>query len=103
MFNNRKPSQGAAVAWASALHDVPLDADAKAAVAAYYTTPPKDPEARLWIMPHHVRTLRSQIRSQRLENFQYEPHPDDTPAEYPARYKPQGQASRTEERRGGKR
>src|SRR5207247_5797134 len=73
MFDGRKPSQGAAVAWASALHDIPLDADAKAAVAAYYSTPPKDPDAKLWILPHHVRTLRSKIRSQRLENFQYEP------------------------------
>lgn len=91
-FDNRKPSQGAAVAWAAALHDVPLDADAKAAVASYYTTPPKDPDAKLWILPHHVRTLRSKIRSARLENFQYEPIADETPAEYLARYKGQVQA-----------
>lgn len=92
MFDNRKPSQGAAVAWASALHDVPLDADAKAAVAAYYSTPPKDPDAKLWILPHHVRTLRSKIRSARLENFQYEPLPDETPTEFLARYRGQVQA-----------
>lgn len=92
MFDNRKPSQGAAVAWAAALHDIPLDADAKAAVASYYTTAPKDPDAKLWIMPHHVRTLRSKIRSARLENFQYEPLPDETPAEYIARYRGQVQA-----------
>ncbi|MFC9285664.1 hypothetical protein [Streptomyces sp. NPDC057052] len=92
MFDNRKPSQGAAMAWAAALHDLPLDADAKAAVAAYYTTPPKDPDAKLWIMPHHVRTLRSKIRSARLENFQYEPLPDETPAEFLAHYKGQVQA-----------
>lgn len=92
MFDNRKPSQGAAVAWASALHDVPLDADAKAAVAAYYTTPPKDPDAKLWIMPHHVRTLRSKLRSARLENFQYEPLPDETVGEFMARYRGQVQA-----------
>ena len=92
MFDNRKPSQGAAVAWAAALHDVPLDADAKAAVASYYTTAPKDPEAKLWILPHHVRSLRSKIRSARLENFQYEPLPDETPAEFLARYKGQVQA-----------
>lgn len=91
-FDNRKPSQGAAVAWAAALHDVPLDNDAKAAVAAYYTTPPKDPEAKLWILPHHVRSLRAKIRSARLENFQYEPLPDETPAEFLARYKGQVQA-----------
>jgi hypothetical protein len=92
MFDNRKPSQGAAVAWASALHDIPLDADAKAAVASYYTTPPKDPDAKLWIMPHHVRTLRSKIRSARLENFQYEPIGDETVPEFMARYRGQVQA-----------
>lgn len=92
MFDNRKPSQGAAVAWASALHDIPLDADAKAAVSVYYTTPPKDPEARLWIMPHHIRSLRSKIRSARLENFQYEPVPDETWQEYLARLRGQTQA-----------
>ena len=91
-FDNRKPSQGAAVAWASALHDVPLDSDAKAAVAAYYSTPPKDPEQKLWIQPHNVRTLRSKIRSQRLENFQYEPLGDESTAEYLARYRGQVQA-----------
>ncbi|MFJ6239810.1 hypothetical protein ACIQH0_37785 [Streptomyces griseus] len=91
-FDNRKPSVAAATAWAAALHDVPLDQDAKAAVAAYYSTPPKDPEARLWILPHHVRTLRSKIRSARLENFQYQPIADETPREYLARYRGQVQA-----------
>lgn len=92
MFDNRKPSQGAAIAWAAALHDMPLDDDAKAAVAAYYSTSPKDPDAKLWILPHHVRTLRSKIRSARLENFQYEPRPDETVGEYLARYRGQVQA-----------
>lgn len=91
-FDNRKPSAAAAVAWASALHNVPLDNDAKAAVAAYYTTPPKDPDAKLWILPHHVRTLRAQIRGKRLENFQYEPVGDETVPEYLARYRGQVQA-----------
>lgn len=91
-FDNRKPSQAAAVAWAAALHDVPLDDDARAAVAIYYSTPPKDPDGKLWILPHHVRTLRTKIRSKRLENFQYEPLPDETTAEYLARYKGQVQA-----------
>ncbi|MDX2846468.1 hypothetical protein PV377_47505 [Streptomyces ipomoeae] len=91
-FDNRKPSVAAAVAWASALHDVPLDADAKAAVAAYYTTPPKDPDAKLWIMPHHVRTLRSKLRSARLVNFQYEPIADESVGEFMARYRGQVQA-----------
>lgn len=91
-FDNRKPSQAAAVAWAAALHDVPLDADAKAAVAAYYTTPPQDPNAKLWILPHHVRSLRAKIRSARLENFQYEPLPNETVPEYLARLRGQTQA-----------
>lgn len=91
-FDNRKPSAAAAMAWASALHDVPLDPDAKAAVAAYYSTPPKDPDQRLWILPHHVRTLRSKIRSARLENFQYTPIGDETVPEYLARYRGQVQA-----------
>ena len=91
-FDNRKPSQAAAMAWAAALHDVPFDDDARAAVAAYYTTAPKDPDGKLWILPHHVRTLRSKIRSARLENFQYEPIADETPAEFLARYKGQVQA-----------
>ncbi|SEC02858.1 hypothetical protein SAMN04490357_1000 [Streptomyces misionensis] len=91
-FDNRQPSVAAAIAWASALHDLPLDADTKAAVAAYYTTPPKDPDAKLWILPHHVRTLRSKIRSARLENFQYEPIPGETTSEYLARYRGQVQA-----------
>lgn len=91
-FDNRKPSLAAAVAWASALHDIPLDVDAKAAVAAYYTTPPANPNERLWILPHHIRTLRSKIRSARLENFQYEPIADETVGEFMARYRGQVQA-----------
>ena len=92
MFDNRKPSQGAAVAWSAALHDVPLDDDARAAVAIYYSTPPKDPDGKLWILPHHVQTLRTKIRSKRLENFQYEPVADETVPEYLARLRGQTQA-----------
>ena len=88
-FDNRKPSQAAAMAWAAALNDVPLDIDAKAAVASYYTTAPKDPDAKLWILPHHVRTLRTKIRNARLENFQYEPLPNETVPEYLARLRGQ--------------
>ncbi|MFF4403666.1 hypothetical protein [Streptomyces sp. NPDC001404] len=84
-FDNRNGSAAAAKAWAAALHDVPLDNDARAAVAIYYTTPPRDPDAKLWILPHHVRTLRTKIRSQRLENFQYEPVDGETVPEYLAR------------------
>lgn len=92
MFDNRKPSQGAAVAWSAALHDVPLDDDARAAVAIYYSTPPQNPNERLWILPHHVRTLRAKIRSKRLENFQYEPLAGETVPEYLARYRGQVKA-----------
>lgn len=92
MFDNRKPSQGAAVAWSAALHDVPMDDDARAAVAIYYSTPPKDPDGKLWILPHHVRTLRTKIRSKRLENFQYEPIGDETVPEYLVRLRGQTQA-----------
>ncbi|MBA2951631.1 zinc finger domain-containing protein [Streptomyces himalayensis] len=91
-FDNRQPSAAAAIAWASALHDVPLDDDAKAAVALYYTTPPQDPKERLWILPHHVRTLRTKLRSARLENFQYEPIGDETVPQYLARLRGQVQA-----------
>jgi hypothetical protein len=91
-FDNRQPSVAAAHSWAAALHDVPLDADTKNAVAAYYTTAPKDPDARLWIYPHHVRTLRAKIRNQRLANFQYEPLGDETTAAYLTRYRGQVQA-----------
>lgn len=91
-FDNRKPSVAAATAWAAALHDVPLDADTKAAVAVYYTTAPKDPDAKLWILPHHVRTLRAKIRSARVENFQYEPVGDETTGQYLVRFRGQIQA-----------
>lgn len=91
-FDNRTPSAAAAVAWAAALDDIPLDADAKAAVAAYYTTAPQNPGDRLWILPHHIRTLRAKIRSRRLENFQYEPVGDETVGEFMARYRGQVRA-----------
>lgn len=91
-FDNRKPSEAAAIAWASALKDVPCDQDALDAVADFYSTPPKDPDTKLWIQPHNVRTLRAKIRSARLENFQYEPRADETTGEYLARYRGQVQA-----------
>lgn len=91
-FDNRQPSLAAAMAWASALHDIPLDQDAKAAVAIYYTTPPQNPNERLWILPHHVRTLRTKLRNERLANFQYEPVGDETVDEYLARLRGQVKA-----------
>lgn len=91
-FDNRQPSVAAAKSWAAALHDVPLDRDTRNAVAAYYTTPPQNPNERLWILPHHVRTLRTKIRSARLANFQYEPVGDETVPQYLARLRGQTQA-----------
>jgi hypothetical protein len=82
-----------AEAWAAALHDVPYDDDATAAVARYYGTPPKDPSTRLWIQPHNVRSLRKTIRSERAEGFRYEPPAlDETPREFLARYRGQLEA-----------
>ncbi|MDT0608797.1 zinc finger domain-containing protein [Streptomyces lancefieldiae] len=91
-FDNRTVGKVDARAWSAALHDVPFDEDAVAAVAAFYGTPPKDPSQKLWIQPHNVRTLRTKIRNARLENFQYEPLPDESVGEYLARYRGQVQA-----------
>ncbi|RXS84173.1 hypothetical protein EST92_11480 [Streptomyces sp. TM32] len=91
-FDNRQPSQVAKRAWAMALRDIPLDDDAFAAVARYYGTPPKDPGQRLWIQPHDVRSIRRTIRSERLEHFQYQPLPDETPREFLARLRGQQNA-----------
>lgn len=76
-FDNRQPSLVAAQAWAAALHDLPADDDAFAAIARYYSTPPTKPGERLWIQPHDVRTHRQAIRDERLENFVYVPQADD--------------------------
>ncbi|MFE5658338.1 hypothetical protein ACFQ9H_19375 [Streptomyces sp. NPDC056517] len=65
-FDNRTVGKVDATAWASALHDVPLDDDATAAVARYYGTPPAREGERLWIQPHHVRSGRLAIRQERL-------------------------------------
>ncbi|MFJ3084732.1 hypothetical protein ACIPJG_33975 [Streptomyces halstedii] len=82
-FDNRQPSATAAEAWAAALHNLPYDQDALAAVARYYSTPPARPGDRLWIQPHDIRTHRAAIRSERLDGFVYEPQPgDDNPTTY---------------------
>lgn len=89
-FDNRKPSEAAAVAWSVALSDVPLDEDALAAVARFYGTPPPRPGERLWIQPHDVRTHRRAIRSARAEHFVYAPPAVDESGErYLARYRQQ--------------
>jgi hypothetical protein len=67
-FDNRKPSAGAAAAWAAALHDIPLDEDTLGAVARYYgTAATDDPNDRRWIQPHHVRFHRAKIREPRID------------------------------------
>jgi len=66
-FDNRHPSAAANTAWADALRDIPLDQDALAAVAAYYSTP-GEPGERRWLMPFHVRHYRKLIREQRIDN-----------------------------------
>lgn len=88
-FDNRQPSLIASKAWANALKDVPLDQDAFAAVDRFYGTPPKEARQRLWIQPHDVRSHRQIIRKERLENFVYDGDPDETPAQYLARYRRQ--------------
>ncbi|KWT61870.1 hypothetical protein ADL21_11350 [Streptomyces albus subsp. albus] len=91
VFDHRRPSVAAAEGWAAALHDVPLDADALAAVARFYGTPPADPGQRRWIEPHHVRSLRADLRSARttaageapgpgLPVTEPDADPDDVPA-----------------------
>lgn len=88
-FDNRKASVGAAHGWAAALPDVPLDQDTLTAVARYYGTPPRDPETRLWLEPHHVRTLRAKIRAERLANFVYEPAQEESPRQFVSRLRQQ--------------
>lgn len=88
-FDNRQPSLAAAEAWAAALHDVPADDDAFAAVARYYATPPRRPGDRLWIQPHDIRVGRQQLRAERLENFTYEPPTSDCDPHYLARLRGQ--------------
>lgn len=91
-FDNRQPSQVAKRAWAMALRDIPLDQDAFAAVARFYGTPPKKEGERLWIQPHDVRSWRKTIRSERLEDFVYQPKADETGAEFIARLRGQQNA-----------
>jgi hypothetical protein len=64
-FDNRKPSAVAAKAWAAALHDVPLDEDALAAVARYYGLSTTTDDGPRWIQPHHVRAHRLALRDER--------------------------------------
>lgn len=88
-FDNRRPSEAAAQAWADALPDIPADNDARAAIARYYATPPKNPDDRLWIQPHDVRTHRRAIRSERAEHFVYTPPADDHDPRFLTNYRRQ--------------
>ena len=65
-FDNRTVGKVDATAWAAALHDVPYDDDATAAVARYYGSAPERAGERLWIQPHHVRAGRLALRQERL-------------------------------------
>jgi len=90
-FDNRTVGTVDARAWAAALNDVPLDGDARAAVARFYGTPPEKGD-RLWMQPHHVRSGRAEIRQQRLGTTlpAYEPPTElETGAEYVARRRAQ--------------
>jgi hypothetical protein len=81
-FDNRQPSPIAAKAWASALHDVPLDQDALDAVSAYYSAD-GTPGERRWLMPFHVRHYRAQARAERIRaaNLVYDGNPLETGAQ----------------------
>lgn len=68
VFDNRRPSEAAAIGWSAALHDMPYDQDATAAVARFYGTPDPQQTGQKWIQPHHVRALRTAIRNERLSN-----------------------------------
>lgn len=83
-FDNRQPSAASAIAWASSLKDVPLDADAFAAVDRFYGTPAGKPGERLWIQPHNVRAHRLAIRKERLGETlpAYEPVQGETGSEF---------------------
>lgn len=92
-FDNRTVGIVDATAWAAALPDVPLDADTLAAVARFYGTPPKDPNQRLWMQPHDVRTHRRAIRSERALGFVYQPPLDaESGRTFLARYRAQLEA-----------
>ncbi|MEV8349025.1 hypothetical protein ACFVTT_15790 [Streptomyces niveus] len=91
-FDNRTVGVVDATGWAAALHDIPLDDDARAAVARYYGTPPEKPGDRLWIQPHHVKSGWYAIRKERLGDTlpAYEPPAElETGAEYVARRREQ--------------
>jgi hypothetical protein len=85
-FDRRTVGKADAMAWAAALHDMPLDPDARAAVARHFA------ESTAWLTPAHIRSIRHRIRAERLGDTPpaYEPGPgDETGAEYVARRRAQ--------------
>ncbi|WP_326797472.1 hypothetical protein OG946_20295 [Streptomyces sp. NBC_01808] len=80
-FDRRTVGEADARAWAAALHWMPLDQDARAAVARHYA------ESERWITPAHVRQQRARIRAERVEraNVVDDGRPDETPEQYLAR------------------
>ncbi|WP_329148772.1 hypothetical protein OIU91_21225 [Streptomyces sp. NBC_01456] len=80
-FDRRTVGEADARAWAAALNAMPLDDDARAAVARHYA------ETDRWITPAHVRQQRAKIRAERIEraNVFDDGRPDETPAQYLAR------------------
>lgn len=80
-FDRRTVGEADARAWAAALHAMPLDDDAHAAVARHYA------ETDRWITPAHVRQQRAKIRAERIDqsNVFDDGRPDETPGQYLAR------------------
>ncbi|MFI8200061.1 hypothetical protein ACIF6K_26655 [Streptomyces sp. NPDC085942] len=80
-FDRRTVGEADARAWAAALNSMPLDDDARAAVARHYA------ETADWLTPAHVRKHRTKIRAERVEtaNVYYDGVPGETGAESIAR------------------
>ncbi|MGA5354021.1 zinc finger domain-containing protein [Streptomyces thermodiastaticus] len=80
-FDRRTVGEADARAWAAALHAIPLDDDARAAVARHYA------ETDRWLTPAHVLKHRAAIRADRLAraNVFDDGRPDETAEQYLAR------------------
>jgi hypothetical protein len=83
-FDRRTVGETDARAWAKALDDIPLDDDAYDAVARFFGTAPQQRDAQRWIQPHHVRTIRADIRAARINaaNLFHNPTPDESPIDF---------------------
>ncbi|MEV5673485.1 hypothetical protein AB0L28_32530 [Streptomyces sp. NPDC052503] len=80
-FDRRTVGEADARAWAAALNAMPLDDDARAAVARHYA------ETDRWLTPAHVRQQRAKIRADRIStaNVYYDGIAGETGAESIAR------------------